>query len=92
MTVPTRPANAGAASCNECEVPKDERGKGYFYAVATAILCPCHMPLWGIALGGTAAGLIFEQYFWSIAVGLGILSLLTFAGAARILLISRNGP
>lgn len=90
--MPTKSSHASARSCGECEVPKDERGKGYLYAVATAILCPCHMPLWGIALGGSAAGLFFEQYFWSIAVGLGILSLLTFAGAARILLVSRNGP
>ena len=79
-----------ASDCERCEAPEDESVKGYAYAVATAILCPCHMPLWGIALGGTALGAVFDQYFWSIAIGLGILSLLTFAGAARILLVSRN--
>jgi hypothetical protein len=76
--------------CDTCETPTGERGKGYAYAIATAILCPCHMPLWGIALGGSAAGLWFYQYFWGIAIGLGVLSLLTFAGAARILLVSRS--
>ncbi len=75
--------------CEPCEAPKDERGKGYAFAVATAILCPCHMPVWGMMLGGSAVGVAFQQYFWSIAIGLGVLSLLTFAGAARILLISR---
>lgn len=76
--------------CDVWEPSLEERRKGYMYAVATAILCPCHMPLWGIALGGTALSALFEQYFWTIAIGLGLLSLLTFALAARILLISRN--
>jgi hypothetical protein len=79
--------SADASFCKSCDAPKDERGKGYVYAIATAILCPCHMALWGVALGGTAAGVLFEQYFWSVAIGLGALSLLTFAGAARILLL-----
>ena len=85
-----RAENINTGSCESCEAPKDERGKGYVYAIATAILCPCHMPLWSIAFGGTAAGVIFEQHFWSFAIGLGALSLLTFAGAARILLLPRN--
>ena len=76
--------------CEPCEAPLEERRKGYVYAVATAILCPCHMPVWAILLGGSAAGAIVDQYFWSIALGLGVLSLLTFAGAAKILLMSRN--
>jgi hypothetical protein len=76
--------------CETCEAPKDEHRKGYAYAIATAILCPCHMPLWGIALGGTVAGVFFERYFWSLAIGLGVLSLLTFAGAVRILLMSQD--
>ncbi len=75
--------------CDDCEPSLEERRKGYVYAIATAILCPCHMPLWGIALGGTALSAVFEQYFWTIAIGLGLLSLLTFALAARILLITR---
>lgn len=79
--------SADASFCKSCDAPKDERGKGYVYAIATAILCPCHMALWGVALGGTAAGVLFEQYFWSVAIGLGALSLLTFAGEARILLL-----
>ena len=76
--------------CDVWEPSLEERRKGYLYAVATAILCPCHMPLWGIALGGTALSALFEQYFWTIAIGLGLLSLITFALAARILLISRT--
>lgn len=76
--------------CEPCEAPLEERRKGYVYAVATAILCPCHMPVWSILLGGSAAGALYDQYFWSIALGLGVLSLLTFAGAAKILLMSRN--
>ena len=79
-----------AYQCDTCEPTLEERRKGYVYAVATAILCPCHMPLWGIALGGTALSAVFEQYFWTIAIGLGLASLLTFALAARILLVSRN--
>ena len=79
-----------APVCEPCEAPLEERRKGYVYAIATAILCPCHMPVWGILLGGSAAGALFDQYFWSITLGLGVLSLLTFAGAARILLMSRN--
>ena len=76
--------------CDVCEPSLEERRIGYAYAIATAILCPCHMPLWGIALGGTALSAAFEQYFWTIAICLGLLSLLTFALAARILLISRH--
>jgi len=82
--------NNPASVCEPCEAPLEERRKGYVYAVATAILCPCHMPIWGILLGSSAAGALFDQYFWSIAIGLGVLSLLTFAGAAKILLMSRN--
>ena len=84
------PENQTTKACDTCEPSLEERRKCYVYAVATAILCPCHMPLWGIALGGSALGALFDQYFWSIAIGLGILSLLTFAGAARILLMPRN--
>lgn len=87
----TSPADdTPARACEPCEAPLEERRKGYVYAVATAILCPCHMPIWGVLLGGSALGGLFEQYFWSIAIGLGVLSLLTFAGAAKILLMSRN--
>ena len=82
--------NQATKVCEPCEAPLEERRKGYVYAVATAILCPCHMPVWGILLGGSAAGALVDQYFWSIAIGLGVLSLLTFAGAAKILLMSRK--
>lgn len=75
--------------CDICEPSLEERRRGYLYAVATAILCPCHMPLWGIALGGTALYALFEQYFWTIAIGLGLLTLVTFTLAARILLVTR---
>jgi len=82
--------NQPAKICEPCEAPLEERRKGYIYAVATAILCPCHMPVWGVLLGSSALGAVFDQHFWSIAIGLGALSLLTFAGAAKILLVSRN--
>ena len=88
MTSPTE--NQAPVVCEPCEAPLEERRKGYVYAIATAILCPCHMPVWGVLLGGSAAGAVFDQYFWSIAVGFGVLSLLTFAGAAKILLLSRS--
>lgn len=88
MSVPTE--NRACRICEPCEQPLEERRKGYAYALATAVLCPCHMPLWGILLGGSAAGAVFDQHFWSIAFGLGMLALLTFAGAARILLLPRN--
>ena len=56
------------------------------YAWATAVLCPCHMPVWGIVLSGTVAGAFFEQHFWSIAAGLGVMTLLSLHKAVRILL------
>ena len=76
---------APATDCETCRA-SDARGKGYLYAVATAILCPCHMPLWGILLGGTAAGTFFYQHFWALAILLGVLTLLSLVKAMRILL------
>jgi hypothetical protein len=73
-------------NCESCRSPYDGRGKGYLYAIATAILCPCHMLVWGALLGGTAAGAFFDQHFWSLAILLGILTLLSLARAIRILL------
>ena len=75
-----------ADDCEPCRTQLEGRGRGWLYACATAILCPCHMPLWGIFLGGTAAGAFFEQQFWSIAVGLGMMTLLSLYKAVRILL------
>ena len=80
-----RSKTASATECETCR-PADVRGKGYLYAVATAILCPCHMPLWGILLGGTAAGTFFYQHFWALAILLGVLTLLSLVKAMRILL------
>lgn len=74
-----------ATHCEPCQ-HADARGRGYLYAVATAILCPCHMPLWGLALGGTAAGAFFYQHFWSLAILLGTLTLFSLFKAIRILL------
>ena len=73
------------ATCKTC---RDDAGKGrgYFYAFMTALLCPCHLPVVGFFLGTGAAGAFFAEYFILLAVALGILSLLTFAAAARILL------
>ena len=69
-----------------CRMEPVGRGRGWVYAWATAILCPCHMPLWSILIGGTVAGAFFEQHFWSIAVALGVMTLLTLYKAVRILL------
>jgi hypothetical protein len=75
-----------ADDCKTCRTESDGQGRGWLYAWATAVLCPCHMPLWGILLGGTVAGAFFEQHFWSIAVGLGVMTLLSLYKAVRILL------
>jgi len=80
------PSKRLSDSCESCRTPYDGRGKGYLYAIATAILCPCHMPVWGILLGGTAAGVFFEQHFWWLAFALGLLTLLSLYKAIRILL------
>ena len=52
----------------------------------TGVLCPCHLPLVGMFLGGGASSAFFAQNFMFLAVTLGILSLITFIAAARILL------
>ena len=70
-------------SCQSCT---DNKTKGYVYAVMTAIACPCHLPVLGIYLGTSAAGAFFAQYFVLLAVLLGILSLVSFAAAVRVLL------
>jgi hypothetical protein len=64
----------------------ESKTKGYVYAVITAIACPCHLPLLGIYLGTSAAGAFFAQYFILLVVLLGILSLVSFAAAVRVLL------
>ena len=72
--------------CKPCETPFDGRGRGWFYAVLTAIACPCHLPVLGFFLGGSAAGLLFQQYFWPLAIAFGVASLFFFFKAVRILL------
>ena len=74
------------SSCERCEPSDDDRGKGYIYAVLTAIASPCQFPIVGIILGGTAAGALFYEFFWPLAIGMGVLSLYFFYKAARILL------
>jgi mercuric ion transport protein len=64
----------------------DNKTKGYLYAVITAITCPCHLPLTSVFLGSSAAGALFAQYFILFAVLMGVLSLISFVAAARILL------
>jgi mercuric ion transport protein len=76
----------GTEDCDACRSPYDGRSKGYVYAVLTAIACPCHLPIVGIVLGGSAAGVMFYEYFWPLAIFFGALSLFFFAKAARILL------
>jgi len=60
--------------------------KGYLYAVIAVITCPCHLPLTALFLGGTAAGALFAEYFILFIVLMGIVSLISFVAAARILL------
>jgi hypothetical protein len=69
-----------------CPTCPDGNGKGYLYAAITAILCPCHLPLVGLFLGGGAAGAFFAQHFMLLAITLGVLSLISFITAVRILL------
>ena len=75
-----------APDCKVCDSPDDRRSRGYVYAVLTAIVCPCHFPVLGVFLGGTAAGVLFYEYFWPLAIFFGMLSLFFFYKAARILL------
>ena len=72
-------------TCSTC-ADEESKGKGYFYAFMTAVLCPCHLPVVGIFLGTGAAGAFFAEYFILLAIVLGVLTLITFAAAARILL------
>ncbi len=81
-----RPDRAASEDCETCRTPYDGRSKGYVYAVLTAIACPCHLPVVGILLGGSAAGGLFYEYFWPLAFFFGALSLYFFFRAARILL------
>ena len=59
---------------------------GVRYAFMTAVLCPCHLPVVGFFLGTGAAGAFFAEYFIILAILLGILSLISFAAAVRVLL------
>ena len=77
---------ARASDCKVCDKSDDLRSRGYVYAVLTAIACPCHLPVLGIFLGGTAAGVFFYEYFWPLAIFFGVLSLFFFYKATRILL------
>ncbi|MDE0755817.1 MAG: mercury resistance protein [Woeseiaceae bacterium] len=71
-------------SCSTCA--DDDSRKGYFYAVMTAVLCPCHLPILGLYLGTGAAGAFFAEYFIIVAITLAILTLLSLTAAIRILL------
>ncbi len=61
-----------------CQTPYDGKGKGYLYAVITAITCPCHLPLTAVFLGSSAAGVMFAQHFMLLAIFMGIVSLISF--------------
>jgi mercuric ion transport protein len=69
-----------------CPTCSDGNGKGYLYAIITAVLCPCHLPLVGMILGSGAAGAFFAQNFMLLAIILGTLTLISFVAAVRILL------
>lgn len=64
----------------------DGKGRGYFYAIMTAVLCPCHLPVVGLFLGTGASGAFFAENFIFLAIALGVLSLISFAAAVRLLL------
>jgi hypothetical protein len=72
-------------TCPTC-VDDDGKGRGYFYAFMTAVLCPCHLPVVGLFLGTGAAGAFFAEYFIWVAISLGVLTLITFTAAVRVLL------
>jgi len=69
-----------------CAPYPDKERQGYLYAVITAVICPCHLPMIGVFLGGSAAGAWFAQYFVLLAIIMGVLTLISFIAAARILL------
>ena len=72
-------------ACSTC-ADNDGKGRGYFYAIMTAVLCPCHLPVVGLFLGTGAAGAFFAEHFIFLAIFLGILSLVSFSAAVRVLL------
>jgi len=71
---------------NSCPACADNKGRGYLYAVMTAVLCPCHLPVFALFLGSGTASAFFAQNFLFLAITLGVLSLITFVAAVRILL------
>lgn len=68
------------------QLSTDSKARGYRYALITALTCPCHLPLVGVFLGTGVAGALFAQYFVWLAIFMGVLSLISFAAAARTLL------
>jgi len=68
------------------ESPYDGKAKGYLYAVITAVICPCHLPLVGVFLGSSATGVLFAQHIAGLAIFMGVLTLISFIAAMRILL------
>ena len=73
-------------NCPACAEEDKPKGRGYFYAVLTAILCPCHLPVLGLYLGTGSAGAFFAENFVLLAIGLGLLTLFSLNAAIRILL------
>jgi len=69
-----------------CSTPFDGRAKGYLYAVITAVTCPCHLPLLGVFLGSSAAGVLFAQHFILLAIFMGAVCSISLIAAARVLL------
>ena len=69
-----------------CPILSDGKAKGYLYAVITAIACPCHLPLLGVFLGSSTAGVLFAQHFILLAIFMGAVTLISLVAAARILL------
>ncbi len=72
-------------TCSTC-TDEHRKGRGYFYAFMTAVLCPCHLPVVGFFLGTGAAGAFFAEYFIFLAIFLGILTLISLTAAIRTLL------
>jgi mercuric ion transport protein len=38
------------------QAQRDARRKGYIWAAAAALTCPCHIPIYALLLSGTALG------------------------------------
>jgi len=54
---------------------------GYVLAFFALITCPCHLPLWGLLLSGTAVGGFFTEYSGTLFSALLVLFFISLWGA-----------